>query len=165
MEILTGDPSNESAWREAEKVHTELAEYIKKKGYPDSWNFILPQPLQKRTLETGGVLAGMADSVLSTSIELDCPAGSTPFGGKILRYLQFFTPSKEKMAEGKRPVYQVLVQEKINNQTRFTLKKGSEVDDAAIDAYLRMPDKLKIGEYYSTKNFGVKYLKSYFRKL
>src|SRR5436189_6341148 len=116
-------------------------------------------------LETEDVLVNMTNSVLSTSIELNCSAGLTLFGGKILRYSKFFISLDEERKKEKRPAYQLFVQKEINNQIRFMLKKDSEVDNATIDVYVDMPGSLKIGEYYSIKIFGVKYSKSYFKKL
>jgi hypothetical protein len=155
-----------------------LSAFNKEHYYPSEWQIILPPkpvvpqpkpavPQQNPAVPppqvgSGGLLAGMLGSnPVSTGIEVACPAGSTPGGGRIIRYNEFFVPSEEKRKKGKEPRYNFLVWD----DGRYYIKTGKEIGDAAKNNYINTSAKIKMGEYYGTKTFGIKYSKEYFNRL
>lgn len=162
---LRKNPSNDAARERLEEINRKLSEFNKEHHYPPEWKIKLPPkptPVQPPNVRPGGLLSGMLGSKsVSTAIEVACPAGSTPEGGRIIRYSEFFVPSEKKREEGKEPRYNFLVWD----DGLYYLKTGKEIGDAAKNAYLSTSSKVKMGEYYGEKHFGVKYSRQYFNRL
>ncbi|KAL1999873.1 hypothetical protein VTN02DRAFT_3865 [Thermoascus thermophilus] len=162
---LRKNPSNDAARERLEEINRKLSEFNKEHHYPPEWKIKLPPkptPVQPPNVRPGGLLSGMLGSKsVSTAIEVACPAGSTPEGGRIIRYSEFFVPSEKKREEGKEPRYNFLVWD----DGLYYLKTGREIGDVAKNAYLSTSSKVKMGEYHGEKHFGVKYSRQYFNRL
>lgn len=140
---LQEEPSNVYLRRKLDKVNDELLRFIKERHYPDTWIFRLPS--------AGDNFDAMLASIqTSTEMEVAFDPGATPDGGKIHRYNQYF---------GTR--YNFLVQ----MEGRFYIKTGKDIGSAATNAYINNTNKMKMGTYYGEQQYGIKYTKTYFKKL
>lgn len=104
---------------------------------------------------------------VSTKIGVSVIPGSTLGGGKILRYNEYFA-QKSKGDDGaekekRLPRYNFLVW----NDGEYSMKTGKEVGQTAIDGYFKdgKENKLKIGEYYGERRYGITYSRKYFSDL
>jgi hypothetical protein len=99
---LEKDPSNKAARERLEKINKKLRNYNMMHAYPADWVMHLPP--------SNGLLKKMLGSdPVSTAIEVDCPQGSTLDRGEIIRYIEYFPPSKEDRRKGKEPRYSFLI--------------------------------------------------------
>uniref|UniRef100_A0A093V2R4 Uncharacterized protein n=1 Tax=Talaromyces marneffei PM1 TaxID=1077442 RepID=A0A093V2R4_TALMA len=161
---------------EAEKAMQILMDAIKR--YEDEDNMtdvsiddeddeVLPLPETKESVSSSILSQLMGLRSVSTKIGVSVIPGSTLGGGKILRYNEYFA-HKSKGDDGaekeKRPPrYNFLVW----NEGEYSMKTGKEVGQTAIDGYFKdgKESKLKIGEYYGERRYGITYSRKYFSDL